>query len=303
MEENYYHIKNISVLHELMGLSPPQHPLISVVDAAELGVSKVDLGKKLIYDFYMISLKDKSCSMSYGRNSFDFDEGVMVFSAPRQVYSPTIAFEKGTISGWLLFVHPDLFRNTALGNAILDYSFFNYEVFEALHLSKIEEEQINTCVQNIIWEYKQRIDAHSQKVILSNLSLLLDYSNRFYERQFHTRTNQNKDIVMKFEKSLKAYFNQHSDKGSPAIAYFAEKVHLSPHYFSDLIKKETGRSPKEHINDFIIDKAKVLLANSSENINHIAYDLGFNYPHYFIRLFRRKTGLTPNAYRNSLYKS
>lgn len=295
-----YKVKSISQLHTLLGFAKPKHPLISLIDASKIQVTEEEVGSKVIHDFYMISLKDKSCGVEYGRNSFDFDEGVMVFSAPGQTYSPTKAIQKGDIEGWMLYFHPDLIRNTHLAEHIDDYSFFNYDVYEALHLSEEEEDTMNNCVTNIKSEYEQRIDNHSQRVIVSNLELLLNYCLRFYERQFNTRTSQNKDIVSQFEKELKTYFNKELqlEKGLPSIQFFAEKAHLSQHYFSDLLKKETGRTPKDHINDFVVEKAKNLLLGSENSISEIAYDLGFNYPHYFTRLFKSKTGYTPLEYRS-----
>jgi AraC-like DNA-binding protein len=299
MSEEIIKVKSISQLNSFIGLEKPKHPLISLIDASKIQVTENEVDAKIIYDFYMISLKDKSCGVEYGRNSFDFDEGVMVFSAPGQVYSPTKIIHKGDIQGWMLFFHPDLIRNTSLGNQIDDYSFFNYEVFEALHLSDDEEEIINDGIANIQKEYQQRIDNHSQRVIVSNLELLLNYCLRFYERQFNTRTSQSKDIVSQFEKSLKGYFetNQPLELGLPTIQYFADNAHLSQHYFSDLLKKETGRTPKDHINDFVVEKAKNLILDTEQSISEIAYDLGFNYPHYFTRLFKFKTGYTPKEYR------
>jgi AraC-like DNA-binding protein len=293
-------IKSISELHQILGMEKPKHPLITLIDANKINITADQVNAKVIYDFYMISLKDKSCGVEYGRNSLDFDEGVMVFSAPGQVYTTTKIIEEGDISGWMLFFHPDLIRSTHLGSQMDDYSFFNYEVFEALHLSEDEENKINDTVSNIQSEYNQRIDNHSQRVIVSNLELLLNYSLRFYERQFNTRLSQSKDAVVQFERNLKDYFKQelHLEQGLPSIKYFADKAHLSQHYFSDLMKKETGRTPKDHINEFVVEKAKNMILSTEHSISEIAYDLGFNYPHYFTRLFKSKTGYTPVEYRN-----
>lgn len=292
-------VASISQLHQLMDLPKPQHPLISLVDVSKIQVTEEQVNVKVIYDFYMVSLKDKSCGVEYGRNSFDFDEGVMIFTAPGQVYTFTKAFKAGDINGWMLFFHPDLIRNTHLGKQINEYAFFNYVVFEALHLSANEEKTMHATVANIMEEYQERIDNHSQRVIVSNLELLLNYSLRYYERQFNTRTSQNRDIIAHFEKALKNYFatQKNLDLGMPGVQYFAEIVHLSPHYFSDLVKKETGRTPKDHINDFVIDLAKNLLVGSEQSVSEIAYQLGFNYPHYFTRLFKSKVGYTPVEYR------
>lgn len=293
-------IKSISQLHNLMGISKPQHPLISLIDASKVQVTEDQVNSKLIYDFYMISLKDKSCGVDYGRNSFDFEEGVMIFTAPGQIYTFNKAFKTNEIQGWMLFFHPDLIRNTHLGKQMDDYSFFNYDVVEALHLSDNEERTMNDTVSNIKHEYSQRIDNHSQRVIVTNLELLLNYSLRFYERQFNTRISKTKDIIADFESELKTYFKKQEnlEKGIPAINYFSDKARLSQHYFSDLIKLETGRTPKDHINEHVIELSKDLLLGTQQTVSEIAYGLGFNYPHYFTRLFKSKTGLTPLQYRN-----
>lgn len=300
MSDKIIDVKNIHQLHEMMKLEKPKHPLLSVIDAEKVEIPEENIGMKIRQEFYMISLKDKNCGVDYGRNSFDFEEGVMVFSAPGQVYSPTKEIELGAISGWMLFFHPDLIRNTHLDEHIGDYTFFDYDVYEALHLSEEEEKKVYECVDNIKYEYQQRIDNHSHRVIVSNLELLLNYSLRFYERQFNTRTSQSKDVVSQFERELKKYFktNQQTLLGLPSIQFFAEKAHLSQHYFSDLLRKETGRSAKDHINDFVVEKAKSILLSSGDSISEIAYDLGFNYPHYFTRLFKSRTGQTPVEYRN-----
>lgn len=300
MSENIIRIESISQLHSILGMPKPKHPLVSLIDASKIRVEEGEVNAKIVYDFYMISLKDKSCGMEYGRKTFDFDEGVMVYSSPGQVYTPTRAFEQGEIQGWLLFFHPDLIRGTNLGSQMDDYSFFKYEVAEALHLSEDEEQTMNDVAGMIEKEYNQRIDNHSQRVIVSNIEVLLNYSLRFYERQFNTRVSQSKDIVSLFESELRDYFQtqKHLDSGLPVIQHFADKAHLSSHYFSDLIKKETGRKPKDHINDYVIEKAKNMILGSEMTISEIAFDLGFNYPHYFTRFFKSKTGKTPIEYRN-----
>jgi AraC-like DNA-binding protein len=294
-------IKSISQLHEMQSWGKPNHPLISIVDAGKMSVPKSKVGNKFMSDLYMIALKDKSCGVEYGRNTFDFDEGVLVFTAPKQLSTITRPIEENEIQGWMLYFHPDLIYGTHLADSIEDYTFFNYEVFEALHLSEKEERSVMNCVENIREEYQERIDNHSQKVIVSNLELLLNYCMRFYERQFNTRKKQNLGVVAQFEKALKKYFDNTSNEVEklPSIQYFADKIHLSPHYLSDLLKKETGRSAKDHINDFVIERAKNMLLGSTESISEIAYSLGFNYPHYFTRLFKSKTGQTPMQYRSA----
>lgn len=299
MSDSITHIKSIAQLHESMGRSKPSHPLISIIDVSTIEIGEEWVGLKMTSDFYTIALKDKSCGLHYGRNHYDFDEGVLIFTAPNQVMSVEHTQELNEIQGWMLFFHPDLIRHTPLGEAIDDYSFFSYDVHEALHLSDVEQRIISDCVAMMDTEISERIDNHSQRVIVSSLELLLNYSLRYYERQFNTRTSQNKDLVSKMETLMKSYYKagNFTTSGVPSVAYFADKVSLSANYLSDLLKKETGFSAKEHINNFIVDKAKTLLLNSSDSISGIAYTLGFNYPHYFSRLFKRKTGLTPQEYR------
>ncbi|MEM1321187.1 MAG: helix-turn-helix transcriptional regulator [Bacteroidota bacterium] len=300
MAEKILEIKSINQLHQTLGLGKPKHPLITVFDAQKIAVSENEVGAKVIPYLYMIAVKDKSCGIEYGRNHFDFAEGVMVFTAPRQASTLTHVIHPGDIRGWMLYFHPDLIHGTHLGQQIEEYSFFNYETYEALHLSEDEEKIINDCIHNIEGEYNQRIDSHSQRVIVSNLELLLNYCLRYYERQFNTRKKQNIGTVSQFEKELRQYFaaNTQEIEGLPSIKYFSDKIHLSPHYLSDLLKKETGRSAKDHINDFVIEKAKTLLLSTEHSISEIAYDLGFNYPHYFTRLFKSRTGCSPMEYRS-----
>jgi AraC-like DNA-binding protein len=300
MSENIYHIESISNLQEMMGCNKPKHPLLTVINAADVSVPKEMVGTKYIADLYQIALKDKKCGFDYGRNSYDFEEGVLMFTAPGQSITLTQEMKLGEHSGWMLFFHPDLIRPFHLGKEIGSFSFFDYDVHEALHLSQDEEITLTDITEKIREEYSQRIDTHSQRVIVSSLELMLSYCLRFYERQFHTRAAKNQDVVTQFESNLKSYFEggKHLSDGFPDIKYFAELAHLSPHYFSDLLKKDTGRSTKDHINDFIIEKAKNLLLGTQDSISEIAYDLGFNYPHYFSRLFKSKTGSTPLQYRD-----
>ncbi|HAA12616.1 MAG TPA: AraC family transcriptional regulator [Cytophagales bacterium] len=300
MEGHIRRFKTVSELHQQLQLPKPKHPLISIMDASDIFIDQEQVGKRYLYEFYMITLKDGSCGVEYGRNSLDFEEGVMAFSSPRQVFTNTAALSKGDLKGDILFFHPDLIRNTHLTEMMDTYSFFNYEVFEALHLSEEEEQRIRECLQNIKGEYEQRIDNHSHRVMVSNLELLLNYGLRFYERQFNPRPSHSKDVVTVFTKQLKAYFlqGQLADHGLPSVQYFSDHANLSQHYFSDLIKKETGRTPKDHINDYVVERAKDLLLGSEQSVSAIAYDLGFNYPHYFTRLFKSRTGKTPAEYRS-----
>jgi AraC-like DNA-binding protein len=299
MPEEIFRIKSISHLHELIGFDKPTHPLISIVDVSQLETAEEQVGIKLTTSFYTIGLKDKSCGLHYGRNTYDFNEGVMYFTAPNQIQTVGRAQKKNEIHGWSLSFHPDLIRNTPLGQTIDKYKFFSYDVHEALHLSDAEQQTITDCVNLIKKEISERVDNHSQIVISSSLELLLNLSQRYYERQFNTRSAQNSDVISQFNSLLNDYFNNGSftEKGVPQIEHFSEKIHLSSNYLSDLLKKETGHSAKDQINNFIIDKAKTLLLSQKESVSGIAYSLGFNYPHYFSRLFKSKTGMTPQEYR------
>lgn len=300
MKEEILRISSVTQLHELFGYEKPKHPLVSLMDVSKLKSTKDFIGVKISCDLYMISLKEHNCGMQYGRSHYDFEEGVLVFFEPGQVVTQTEEIVEGEQAGWMLFFHPDLIRKSVLGKKIQDYSFFSYDVNEALHLSDIEKSILHDTVQKIESEYNQNIDGHTQELIISHLDVLLNYSNRYYERQFHTRTNSHKDVVTQFLNILKEYVNsdQLSSNGIPSVGFFAEKVHLSPNYMSDLLKKETGRNVKDHVNAVLIDRAKSLLLNSNESVSEVAYQLGFNYPHYFTRMFKLHTGQTPVSYRS-----
>lgn len=293
--------KSISQLHEYMGFGKPTHPLITIIDTSRLAYGEELVGVKISSELYCIALKDRSCGLNYGRNNYDFDEGVMMFTAPNQVITLNKPQDLNEVQGWMLYFHPDLIRDTPLSKKIDNYSFFSYSVYEALHLSEPEQNTVSTCIKMIEEEIKARIDNHSRQVLISNIDLLLNYCTRFYERQFNTRSAQNKDVTAKVESLLKEYFK--SDKihelGQPTIAYLANECHVSAGYLSDLLKKETGKTAKDHINDFLVEKAKNLLMGSDDSISGIAYTLGFNYPHYFSRMFKTKTGMTPQEYREN----
>jgi len=300
MQKEILPIKSISELHAMCGFAKPIHPLISIVDVSQWEIGPELVGKKIVLDLYSIALKDASCGLNYGRNTYDFDEGVLIFTAPNQVTSTQKEQALNEVNGWIILFHPDLIRNTDLGKRIDDYGFFSYDVHEALHLSELEQNTLHECVGLIKAEINERIDNHSQRVIVSTLELLLNYSLRYYERQFNTRTAQNIDVVSQFEALLKTYYKEgkFTTEGTPPMDYFTGDIPLSPKYLSDLLKKQTGLSTKDHINNFIVDKAKTLLLSDGDSISGIAYKLGFNYPHYFSRLFKSKTGITPNDYRN-----
>ncbi|BDD07238.1 helix-turn-helix domain-containing protein [Aureibacter tunicatorum] len=293
-------IKSISELHKILGVSKPTHPAISLVHANQVKWDKeVLLNRKFILDFYMISLKYHDSSMKYGRNYYDFDEGSLVFMAPGQVVEMQRQPSQGMEEGWTLFFHPDLILQSELGKKIGAYSFFSYAINEALHLSDVEKTMITRCVDAIEQECKQNIDRHSQTVIISNLELLLNYCHRYYDRQFYTRSNHQKNIVIEIEELISSYFESEEalKSGILTVKYCADQVHLSPNYLSDLLKKETGKNTQEHIHYHLIEKAKSLLLNSQKSVSEIAYDLGFEYPQYFGNLFKKKTGLSPVEFR------
>ena len=278
------------------------HPLVSVIDFSKANPRSWDGEKnvRINYGLYCIFLKDvKGCDLRYGQNYYDYQEGTLVFVAPGQMMVIETDGQVYQPKGYALVFHPDLIRGTSLGRIIHEYNFFSYNANEALHLSERERQIVLDCFSKIEFELQQNIDKHSKKLIASNIELFLNYCERFYDRQFITRDNVNKGILEKFEELLNGYFS--SDKpqeiGLPSVAYFAEELHLSPNYFGDLIKKETGKSAKEYIQDKTIDVAKTKTFDSDKTVNEIAYELGFKYPQHFTRLFKQRVGLSPNEYR------
>lgn len=297
-------LNTVSEVHQFLGLTKPKHPLISVFRNGEVIKNlKVDHVKYAL-GLYQISLKD-NCPFTivrYGRNSYDFQEGTMVFTAPNQVIELRKEEEVHEDKGWTLIFHPDLIRKSDLGKKIDRYSFFSYSSNEALHLSDEERNTVTEIVDKIEREYSNNIDSHSQTLIISNLELLLNYCLRFYDRQFYTRTNLNQDVASEFEQMLKDYYKEDKqlEYGIPTVQYCGEAMHMSPKYLSDLLRKETGRGTQNHIHDFIIERAKNQLLNSNKSVSEIAYDLGFEYPQYFSKMFKKKTSMSPNEFRHSL---
>ncbi|HAS44519.1 MAG TPA: AraC family transcriptional regulator [Microscillaceae bacterium] len=297
----FINIKSVSEMHKLLGLGKPKHPAISLVSSKEVDWSLDLYHKNYIWDFYMIALKYHDSDFLYGRNYYDFEEGTLVFTSPGQVIKSTRPPTKGFDEGWTLYFHPDFIQKSTLGENIKSFSFFSYAACESLHLSEREKMKVTHCVEEIEQEYSQNIDKHSQTLIISNLELLLNHCNRFYDRQFYTRSSYQQDIIVKVEELLFNYFNseQAVEEGIPTVKYCAEQVNLSPNYLSDLLKKETGKNTQEHIHFHLIEKAKNLLLNSNVSVGEIAYQLGFEYPQYFGNLFKKKTGMSPNKYRSS----
>lgn len=302
MAESYI-INSICQAHQSVGLPAPKHPLVSVVKTIDFKPTIDFRGLKVINNLYQITLKQLGCgNLMYGKNSYDYEEGTLVFTSPGQVtiFEGEMRTDNVSDKGWTLAFHPDLIRKSSLADKISQYSFFNYEVNEALHLSEEELKTIEELLDKIIKEYSQNLDKHSQNLIVSNIELLLDYCTRFYDRQFYTRSNLNLDYVSKFEKLLKRYYetNQVDEKGLPSVQYLANELNFSSNYLSDLLKKETGKTAQEHIHLFVIEKAKNMLLNSKSSISEIGYSLGFEYPQHFSNLFKSKTGTSPRDYRN-----
>lgn len=276
------------------------HPLVSVLDQS---LSSLVHEARYSSELYIVFLKDAKCEeLKYGRNHYDYEEGTLLFIAPGQVFGFEGSGKMLQPSGWALVFHPDLIRGTHLGKHINEYGFFSYEADEALHVSDAQREIVLECFKKIRFELAQAIDKHSRTLIVSNIELFLNYCVRFYDRQFVTREHVHKDVLTKFEGLLNNYF--HSDKqqtlGLPSVGYCAEQLNLSPKYFGDLIKKETGKSAQEYIQLKIIDMAKEKIFDTSKSISEVAYELGFKYPSHFTRFFKQQVGSTPNNYRTSL---
>ncbi|MCB0628710.1 MAG: helix-turn-helix transcriptional regulator [Saprospiraceae bacterium] len=297
-----YRIRNIQEFHRLRGLPPPEHPLISVIDYSTIHLLP---GNPLswVLDYYSISLKRTThAKMRYGQQDYDFDSGVMFFMAPGQVFSVTVdddAVPKH--SGWILLIHPDFLWNTPLAKSIKRYEYFDYAVNEALFLSEKEEVTMNNIVHNIRQEYHSNIDQFSQNIIISQIETLLNYAERFYQRQFITRKITNHQLLDQLEQLLTDYFNNDElmAEGLPTVQYVAEALHLSANYLSGLLKVLTGQSTQQHIQEKLIGKAKEKLSTTDLSVSEIAYDLGFEHPQSFSKLFKAKTNLTPSAFRQS----
>jgi AraC-like DNA-binding protein len=276
--------------------------LVSIVDFSKAEPRNWDGQKRvrLYFGIYCILLKDVKCGdLKYGRNYYDYQEGTLVFVSPGQILDLELNGEMYQPMGHGLVFHPDLVHGTSLARTINDYNFFSYHMNEALHLSELERQLVLDCFSKIKYELQQSVDKHSKKLIASNIELFLNYCDRFYDRQFITRDNYNQGILEKFEGLLNGYFSSDKPKrnGLPTVAHFAEELHLSPNYFGDLIKKETGKSARDYIQDKIIDLAKSKTFNTDKTVSEIAYELGFKYPQHFTRVFKQHVGYSPSDYR------
>ncbi|MEH6682624.1 MAG: helix-turn-helix transcriptional regulator [Sediminicola sp.] len=298
-------IDSLSEFHNLLSLPPPLHPLVSVVKVSELHAVNSDVWQKFATDFYTISLKFNIRSkLKYGQNYYDFDRGTMTFIAPRQIQSVEVAETNnfnGTIgTGYALMFHPDFLAKHPLAVNIKNYGFFSYDLSEALHLSEKERSNMVAIFDKVEEEY-QFIDRHTQGVILSQIDLLLNYSDRFYERQFITRKAKNSDLLTRTEQLVNDYFDNEIglQQGILTVEYLANKLHLSPHYFSDMLRSSSGQNAQQHIHNRLIEKAKEYLTTTNLSVSEIAYHLGFERSQSFNKLFKKKTEMSPLEFRRS----
>lgn len=296
-------IKSISEFHELRGLPKPAHPLISIIDYASI-VLKPEVGEmSWMFDFYQISVKKGiDGKFKYGQVEYDFDDGVMFFIAPNQIFNIRVNHHSTMErSGWMLLVHPDFFWNTSIAKTISRYEYFDYSVNEALFLSEKEEKTLSEIIENIREEYHANVDRYSKKIIISHLETLLNYAERFYNRQFITREKANHQILEKLEKLLNAYFDSDDlvSRKLPTVQYVADALNISPKYLSGMLKTLTGQGTQQHIHEKLIEKAKEKLSTTSLSISEIAYELGFEHSQSFSKLFKTKTDVSPLEFRAS----
>lgn len=299
MDNKILKADSINAYNEWAGVET-RNPLISIIHLND--VKPLRHARKL-YGLYAIFLKDAQCGeLRYGCKYYDYKDGTMLFVAPGQVVGADDDGSTFQPDGWVLLFHPDLLVGTPLAKHIRDYSFFSYDTDEALHVSKQERELLMDCYKKINYELDHAIDKHSRQLIVDSIKMLLDYSTRFYDRQFITRENVNRDILSKIADILDDYYE--SDKpiriGLPSVQYVADQVHLSPNYLSDMVKKETGEPVLEHIHSHIIDLAKTQLTTGTKTVSEVSYQLGFQYPQHFTRLFKKRVGITPTEYREKI---
>ncbi|RYG06345.1 MAG: AraC family transcriptional regulator [Chitinophagaceae bacterium] len=294
-------IKSISEFHRLLSLEDPKHPLVSVISLADSKFVDDEIWKGFVNRFYCVALKRQSKGkVKYGQTHYDYDKGVLSFTAPNQFQYLDLATVECSGSGYLLVFHPDLLMKHSLANSIHSYGYFSYAVSEALHLSADEEEDLITILQKIDKE-SGRIDIHTQEIILSQIQLLLNYSKRFYERQFITRQNNNHQLVTKFEQLVDEYFESDNKKEQQllTVQHIAALMNLSPNYLSDMLRIHTGQNTQQHIHARLIEKAKEILSTTSLSVSEIAYTLGFEHPQSFSTLFKKKTSMSPLEFRQA----
>jgi len=294
-------IQSISELHRLFALPKPEHPMVSVINFELLSYKHSNVWSHFANDFYCITIKKgHNGKFKYGQSDYDFNEGKMTFTKPGQVFSVT-ATNDNPVSGYMLVFKADLIRRYPLGKSICNYGFFAYAVAEALHLSDKEDALISALLLQMQQELKDNPDDHSSDVVVSHIDLLLNYSNRFYNRQFLTRKTVSNDLLTKLEQILTDYFHTETagHKALPTVAFIANELNLSPNYLSDLLRNTTGQNAQQYIQSHLVEKAKGLLATANCSISEVAYQLGFEYPQSFNKLFKKSTGQTPMFYRQS----
>ena len=290
-------LDSVDLYNKLYGLET-LNPLVSVIDLNK-ATSSVDL-IRFNYGIYALYLKlEKACDIKYGRQTYDYQEGTIVCFAPGQTAETNPTTDKVQVNAHGILFHPDLLRGTSLGKSIKKYTFFSYEVNEALHLSEEERSIVMDCLKIIRMELEHGVDKHCKTFLVNHIELLLNYCMRFYERQFITRGKTNRDVLTRFENLLDEYFESAlaEQDGLPTVKYFADKLCLSSNYFGDMFKKETGKSPQEYIQEKVIELAKERISDTADTVSQIAYSLGFQYPQHFCRLFKKRVGYTPSEYR------
>lgn len=297
MNTKLLNIETISQYNEMLGIET-LNPLVSVID---LSTAKPMRHMRHTFSFYVVFLKDeKNCELIYGRQRYDYQKGSVICLAPGQVIGIEDTGEVFQPKGWALCFDPELIRGTSLGRNMFEYSFFSYDVNEALHLSESERRLFVDCLEKIKMELENKTDRLSKRLIATNIELLLDYCLRFYERQFVTREPVNRNILVRFETLLEEYFSggKAVNNGLPSVKYCASELCLFAGYFGDLIKKETGISAQTYIQNKVINIAKERILNPMYSITQVAYELGFQYPQHFTRLFKKVTGKTPKDYKS-----
>jgi len=290
-------INSIKECSKLMGVKF-RHPLMNIIEFVPEEIGKMLIDRPVVYNLYCIAIKKNiTGTIKYGYRPYDFSTGLMTFSAPGQIYSYDEKLDISKMTGWFLVFHPDFIRKYPLSKLISKYGFFSYQTNEALHISETEEVIIDGLFHNISKEYEMPIDKHSHGIIISQVDVLLNYADRFYNRQFATRQIVESDIISRFENLLTAYLNT-DNKVLPAVNDIASQLNVSTSYLNDMLRTLTGKTTQQYIHEALIEKAKVLLSTTELSVSEIAYALGFEYPQYFNRLFKNKTGMTPVAFRN-----
>ena len=300
MKSNPHHLHkflSLSEFHKMFGLPKPEHPLVSFIRLEDIELPE-ELSENMVLDFYKIAYKDTVGSAKYGQHHYDFGEGGLVFTAPGQVFEKP---KNNKSKGVLILIHPDFLLSYPLAKKIKQYGFFSYSTDEALQVSEKEKETLFSVFNIIDEELKSRTDDFSQDVVMSQIELLLNYSSRYYKRQFITFKAVNDRLIEKFEKVLESYFNDDEElqNGMPTVQNLADELNVSASYLSDMLRSLTGLNTQQHIHNRFIETAKEILSTTDLSVSEIAYHMGFEYPQSFTRLFKSKTNQTPLEFRHS----